>query len=101
MTALVGPAHAEAAAYLRVVYGTAPVVRERVEEVLQLPPLYLNLLLLEVAQLAPAVLQRALIEVDRLGCLVCEHDRHEAGDCLEAMTDADGDDTYCLCGMQR
>ena len=101
MSTLIGPAHAEAAAYLRVVYDTAPVVRERVEEVLDLPQIYQNLVWLEVAQLAPAILARALGEVEKLGCLVCEHDRHAVGDCLEATTDADGSDTYCLCGVDR
>ena len=100
-TALIGPAHAEAAAYLRVVYDTAPVVRERVEEVLDLPELYQRLVWLEVAQLAPAVLARALAEVDRLGCLVCEHDRHAGAECLAAMTTAEGDESWCVCGVDR
>jgi hypothetical protein len=99
MSTLIGPAHAEEAAYLRVVYDTAPVVRERVEDVLELPQLYQNLVWLEVAQLAPAVLARAVAEVDKLGCLACEHDRHQGEECLSAMTTAEGAESWCLCGV--
>ncbi len=100
-TVLIDPSHAEAAAYLRIVFDATPVVRERVEEVLELPELYRNLVWMEVAQLAPAVLARALVEVEKLGCLVCEHDRHQGGECLAATTTAEGDDSWCVCGVDR
>lgn len=100
MTALVGPAHAQAAAYLRRVFDYQPAVRGRVDEVLELPELQRNLVLLEVAALAPAVLARAVDEVARIGCLACEHAPHEPGDCLIAMV-VDGEGTYCLCGVDR
>ncbi len=100
MTALIGPAHAEQVAYLRRVFAAQPVVRDRVEEVLELPELYRNLVLLEVAQLAPRELARAVEAVAEIGCLACSHGRHEPGDCLIAMI-ADGASTYCLCGVDR
>lgn len=97
---LLDPAHAEQVAYLRRVFAAQPVIRDRVDEVLDLPELYRNLVLLEVAQLAPRELARAVEAVEGLGCLACSHGRHMPGDCLIAMV-TDAGHSYCLCGVDR
>lgn len=100
MTALVGPAHAEQVAYLERVFRTSEANRARVEEVLALPELYRNLVLLELAELSPGLFVRAMTTVAEIGCLGCRHGRHAPGDCLAAL-EADGAAAYCLCGAQR
>lgn len=98
MSALVGSAHREQAAYLRRVFDTPPAHRDRVEQVLELPELYRNLVLLEVASLAPGLVERALRTVEDLGCLACSHGRHLPRECLVGGVSADGAEaTYCLC----
>lgn len=98
MSALVSPAHREQAAYLRRVFDAPPAHRDRVEQVLELPELYRNLVLLEMASLAPGLVERALRTVEDLGCLACSHGRHLPRECLVAGVSADGRDaTYCLC----
>jgi len=99
MTTLIGPQHAEAANYLRRVYDASEANRARVDDLLAMPEAYRNLVLLELAELSPGLFVRAMTTVAELGCLGCGHGRHDAQECLAALTTADGDPSWCLCGV--
>lgn len=93
------PSCQEQAGYLRRVFTAPGRARDLADQLVELPEMYRNLALLRIAEQEPAVVYAAIGAVRGLGCLACEHDRHDPGDCLVAMVSAEGHDgTYCLCG---
>lgn len=97
VSALLAATPREQSEYLRRVFLASPANRDRVDQLLELPELYRNLVILELACLAPGLLVRALDTVAALGCLACPHERHAPGDCLVAL--AEDGPGYCTCGV--